>query len=177
MRACVMFLWGSQKSGRIKLRNGNGMANAFSVTTFKMKLVKNNKRTLEDRFIWIKEAKRTYRLLISSTSASNMNGNSSISFDSRLWKCISTISGSEVKKYFSCSTQLSMTFVLLINLKLLTNANFFLLNTTEQQNFSANKYENANYCLHFHIYQQRKFHAQLSWAWKKTFIDSGPVFK
>ena len=38
--------------------------------------------------------------------------------------------------------------------------------------FSANKYENANYCWHFHIYKQRKFHAQLSWAWKR-FYDLG----
>ena len=29
---------------------------------------------------------------------------------------------------------------------------FFLLNIDEHENFSANKYENANYCWHFHIY-------------------------
>ena len=68
----------------------------------------------------------------------------------------------EVIKHFSCSTQLSMKFVLLINLKLLTTANSFLLNTTEHENSSANKYENANSGWHFHIYMQRKFHAQLS---------------
>ena len=50
----------------------------------------------------------------------------------------------EVIKLFSCSTQLSMNFVLLINLKLLTTANSFLLNIAEHENFSANKYENAN---------------------------------
>ena len=59
-------------------------------------------------------------------------------------------------KLFSCSTQLSMKFVLLINLKILTFANSFLLNITEHENFSANKYENANYSWHFHIYWQRK---------------------
>ena len=42
-----------------------------------------------------------------------------------------------------------MKFVLLINLKLHTTANSFLLNIAERENFSANKYENANY---FHIY-------------------------
>ena len=59
----------------------------------------------------------------------------------------------EVIKLFSCSTQLSMKFVLLIILKLLTNANSFLLNIhiAEHENFSANKYKNANYCWHFHI--------------------------
>ena len=35
--------------------------------------------------------------------------------------------------------------VLQINLKLLTIANPFFLNIAEHENFSANKYENANY--------------------------------
>ena len=39
-----------------------------------------------------------------------------------------------------------MEFVMLINLKLLANANSFLLKIAEHENFSANKYENANYC-------------------------------
>ena len=60
--------------------------------------------------------------------------------------------GPEVIKPFSCSTQLSMKFVLLINLNLLIIANSFLLNIAEHENFSANKYENVNYCWHFHIY-------------------------
>ena len=55
-------------------------------------------------------------------------------------------------KTFLCSAQLSMKFVLLINLKLPTTANSFLLNIAEHENFSPNKYENANYCWHFHIY-------------------------
>ena len=50
-----------------------------------------------------------------------------------------------------------MKFVLLINLKLPTISNSVLLNITEYEIFSANKYENANYSWHFHIYQQRKF--------------------
>ena len=60
--------------------------------------------------------------------------------------------GPEVIKRFSCSTQMSMKFVMLINLKLLTIANFFLLNITEHEHFSANKYENANLSWNFHIY-------------------------
>ena len=51
-----------------------------------------------------------------------------------------------------CSTQLSMNFVLLINLKLQIITNSFLLNVAEYEQFSAYKYENANYCRHFHIY-------------------------
>ena len=65
-------------------------------------------------------------------------------------------SGSEVIKHFSCSPQLSMTFVLLIYFKWPTIANSFLLNIADHEIFSANKYENANYC-------------QLSWAWKKFY--------
>ena len=42
-------------------------------------------------------------------------------------------SGPEVIKLFSHSTQLSMTFVLLINLKLLTIVNSFLLNIAENE--------------------------------------------
>ena len=53
--------------------------------------------------------------------------------------------GSKVIKRFSCSTQLSMNFVLVINLKFLTNANSFLLNKAEHDIFSANNYENANF--------------------------------
>ena len=62
--------------------------------------------------------------------------------------------GPEVMKLFSFSTQLSMKYilVLLINLKLLTNANSFLLNIALQVIFSADKYENANFCWHFYIY-------------------------
>ena len=52
--------------------------------------------------------------------------------------------GPEVINIFSCSTQLSMNLFMLINHKLLTIANYFLLNIDEHGNFSANKYENAN---------------------------------
>ena len=52
--------------------------------------------------------------------------------------------GPEVTKLFSCSTQLSMKFFMLIILKLLTMANSFLLNIAEHENFPAIKYENAN---------------------------------
>ena len=60
--------------------------------------------------------------------------------------------GPEVIKLFSCSTQLSKKPVLLIILKLLTFANSLLLNIVVHEHFSANKFENANYCWHFHIY-------------------------
>ena len=34
----------------------------------------------------------------------------------------------------------------------IANNGKFFLNIAEHENFSANKYENANYCWHFHIY-------------------------
>ena len=49
------------------------------------------------------------------------------------------------------------------------NCKHFLPDIAEHENFSAYKYENANYCWHFHIYQQRKVHAQLRWAWKRFY--------
>ena len=73
--------------------------------------------------------------------------------------------GHKIIKLFSCSTQMSMKIVLLINLKLLTIPNSFLLNIAEHEIFSANKYENANNSWHFHIYLQRKFHAQLAFSY------------
>ena len=43
--------------------------------------------------------------------------------------------------------------ICLANKSQITNgANSFLLNIAEYENFSVNKYENANYCWHFHIY-------------------------
>ena len=68
------------------------------------------------------------------------------------WTLVQSNQVPKIIKLFSCFTQQSMKFVLLINHKLLTTANSFLLNIAEHENFSANKYENANYCWHFHIY-------------------------
>ena len=45
-----------------------------------------------------------------------------------------------------------MKIALLINFKLQIIADYFLLNIDEHENFSANKYENDNYCWHFQIY-------------------------
>ena len=45
-----------------------------------------------------------------------------------------------------------------------SNKTFFMLNSAEHELFSAN--ENASNNLHFHIYKQRNFHAQLCLARK-----------
>ena len=59
-------------------------------------------------------------------------------------------SSPEVIKLFSCSTQLSMKSVLLINLKLLTIAYSFLLNIAEHEYFPAINMKMPT--IHFHIY-------------------------
>ena len=74
-------------------------------------------------------------------------------------------------KTFSCSTQLNMKIFMLINLKLLAMPNSLLLNIAEHENFSANKYENANYSLVF--ISRENF--MLSWVeHENSFITSGP---
>ena len=52
--------------------------------------------------------------------------------------------GPEVNETFFM-LNIAMKFVLLINLQWLTTANSSLLNIAEHENFSANKYETANY--------------------------------
>ena len=47
--------------------------------------------------------------------------------------------GTDHIKLFSCSAQLRMKFVLLMDLRLPVIANSFLLNTAEHEDFSANK--------------------------------------
>ena len=64
---------------------------------------------------------------------------------------------------------------MLINLKLLTMPNSFLLNIAEHENFSAYKYENANYCIVgiFIIISRENF--MLKWVeHEKSFITLGP---
>ena len=60
--------------------------------------------------------------------------------------------GPKVIKTFFMLNSAVLKFFMLINLKLLIIANSFLLNIAEHDNFSAYKYENANYFWHFHIY-------------------------
>ena len=81
-------------------------------------------------------------------------------------------SGPEVLKLFSCSTQLSMKFVLLINPKLLRTANSSLLHIAEHENFSANEYEKANYFGIFIFISRENF--MLSWVeHEKSFLTTG----
>ena len=64
--------------------------------------------------------------------------------------------GFEVIKIFSCSAQLIMKFVLLLNLQLLTIANSSLLNVDEYEHFSSNRYEKCLLLLAFsHLFAEK----------------------
>ena len=65
----------------------------------------------------------------------------------------------EVIKLFSCSTQLSMKFILLINVKIVGILTFSSRINTASENFNA---RNILIFQHFSFYKQLKFHAQLS---------------
>ena len=78
--------------------------------------------------------------------------------------------GPDVIKLFSCSTQLSTKFQLLIKTKIPTNNEFSCFKSLRCCIYHANKC--LNKCWHFNIYEQDKFRAQLSWVWKK-FYDLG----
>ena len=60
---------------------------------------------------------------------------------------------------------------MLINLELLTIANYFLLNIAEHENFSANKYENA---VGIFIFISRENFMLSGVEHEKRFITSGP---
>ena len=81
--------------------------------------------------------------------------------------------GLKVIKLFSCSTQLNTKFILLINVKMPTIVGILTfisrINTTSKRI----KARNVFICRYFSFYEQLKFCAQLSWAWKKI-ITSGP---
>ena len=64
-------------------------------------------------------------------------------------------------KTFSCSIQLSMKFILLIIVDNLTCIS--MINTTSERL----KARHFFICWYFSFYEQLKFYAQLSWAWKK----------
>ena len=74
--------------------------------------------------------------------------------------CIKT--GPEVIKLFSCSTELSMKFQLLIKTKIPANKEVSYFKSLRCCIYHANKCLNANNCWHFNIYEQDKFRAQLS---------------
>ena len=71
------------------------------------------------------------------------------------------VSSLEVIKLFSCSSQLSTKFILLINVKMPTivGLTFICMINTTCKEFKA---RNFFICCYFSFYEQLKFHAQLS---------------
>ena len=71
--------------------------------------------------------------------------------------------------FFPCSAELSTKFILLINVKMPTIAGILtfisMINTTS----ARLKARNFFICRYFSFYEQLKFRAQLSWAWKKFY--------
>ena len=68
----------------------------------------------------------------------------------------------DVLNLFSCSTQLSMKFQLLIKTKIPTNKVVPCFKSLRCCIYPTNKCLNANNCWHFNIYEHGKFHAQSS---------------
>ena len=71
-------------------------------------------------------------------------------------------SAPEVIKLFSCSTQLSMKFILLINVKMPTIVG--ILTFISMINTASERFKARNFFIskHFSFYQKLKFRAQLS---------------
>ena len=65
-----------------------------------------------------------------------------------------------------------MNIFMLINLRLVTNANSFLLQVSEHENFYANKYENAN-LLAFSYLLAEKISCSAEMSMEKSFITLG----
>ena len=88
--------------------------------------------------------------------------------------CIHKVwSGPEVIKLFSCSAQLSMKFHLVIKIKIPTIKTFFSAQLSWACSAELSMKDVLNKCQYLKIYEQNKFHAQLSWH-EKSSITSGP---
>ena len=81
----------------------------------------------------------------------------------------SSRSGPEVIKLFLCSIQLSMKFFLLINVKMQTIVGILTFMSRKNSILSLSESEKSWISWYFFTYELLKFHAQLSWAWKKFY--------
>ena len=70
--------------------------------------------------------------------------------------------GPEVIKLFSCSTQLSLKFILLINVKMPTTVGILTFMSRINYQFLSFEPEFSTNFDYFNIYELLKFHAQLS---------------
>ena len=78
-------------------------------------------------------------------------------------KVLSVTTGAEVIKLFSCSAQLSLKFILLINVKMPTIVGILTFMSRINYWFLSFETEFSTNFDYFNIYEQLKFHAQLSW--------------
>ena len=77
--------------------------------------------------------------------------------------------GPEVIKLFSCSTQLSMKFFLLINIKMPTVVGILTVISGKNSILGLSEPIKSWIYWYFYTYEHLKFHAQLNWAWKKFY--------
>ena len=77
--------------------------------------------------------------------------------------------GPEVIKLFSCSTQLSMEFFLLINVKMPTIVGILTFMSGKNSILGLSELKTSRISWYFYTYEHLKFHAQLSWARKKFY--------
>ena len=75
-----------------------------------------------------------------------------------------------VLKLFSCFTQLSMKFPLLLKTKIPKREEISCFKFLRCGIYHANKCCNANNRWYYNIYKHHKFRAKLRWAWKKFYI-------
>ena len=81
--------------------------------------------------------------------------------------------GPKVIKLFSCSTQRSMKFFLLINVQMPTIVGILTFMSGENSILGLYEPNISQISWYFYTYEHLKFYAQLSWAWKK-FYNLGP---
>ena len=93
----------------------------------------------------------------------------------RKWLCLLHFyrPGPEVIKLFSCSTQLSMKFSPLINVKMPTIVGILTFMTGKNSILGISEPKNSRISWYLSTYEHLKFHAQLSWA-RKKFYNLGP---
>ena len=75
----------------------------------------------------------------------------------------------EVIKLFSCSTQLSTKFILLINVKMPTIVGILTFISMTNTTSDWLKARNFFICRYFSFYVQLTCQAQMSWAWKQFY--------
>ena len=78
-------------------------------------------------------------------------------------------SGPEVIKLFSCSAQLSMKFFQRINVKMPTIVGTLTFMSGKNSILGLSEPKKSRISWYFYTYVYLKFHAQLSWAWKKFY--------